>query len=110
MDQVARWSAAERRELFTQAAARLGIGSALVMEKDFWVCWTLKHVVALRGQPRLIFKGGTSLSKVFGLIRRFSASVDTSKPAIHRQRKTGHRAGAQGEGDVARPLLGTQGG
>ena len=53
MDQVARWSAAERRELFTQAAARLGIGSALVMEKDFWVCWTLKHVVALKTSTSL---------------------------------------------------------
>jgi len=97
MDQVARWSAAERRDLFTEAAARLGFGNALIMEKDFWVCWVLKHVVALRGQPRLIFKGGTSLSKVFGLIRRFSEDVDL---AFHR-----HDLGFSGPRDPAAPGL-----
>ena len=97
MDQVARWTAAERSELFTEAAARLGIGGALVMEKDFWVCWTLRHVAALRNQPRLIFKGGTSLSKVFRLIRRFSEDIDL---AFHR-----HDLGFSGQRDPAAPDL-----
>ena len=48
-----------------------------IVEKDFWVCWILKHLFAepaLKGQ--LVFKGGTSLSKVFGLIDRFSEDID----------------------------------
>ena len=48
-----------------------------VIEKDFWVCWVLKQLFAdseLRN--RLVFKGGTSLSKVFGLIDRFSEDID----------------------------------
>jgi hypothetical protein len=48
-----------------------------IVEKDFWVCWTLKHLFAepaLKGQ--MVFKGGTSLSKVFGLIDRFSEDID----------------------------------
>lgn len=40
MDEVARWPAAERAELFREAAARMGMGIApLLTEKDFWVCW-----------------------------------------------------------------------
>lgn len=97
VDQVARWTSADRRDLFSETAARLGLGNALIMEKDFWVCWTLEHVVALRGQPRLIFKGGTSLSKVFGLIRRFSEDIDL---AFHR-----HDLGFSDERDPAAPGL-----
>ena len=49
------------------------------MEKDFWVCWTLKRVFTLPDPPAgLLFKGGTSLSKVFGVIERFSEDVDLS--------------------------------
>jgi len=97
VDQVARWGPDDRRELFTETAARLGFGSALIMEKDFWVCWALKQVMALEGQPRIIFKGGTSLSKVFGLIRRFSEDVDLG---FHR-----HDLGFSGQRDPAAPGL-----
>ena len=48
------------------------------MEKDFWVCLVL-DVLYNRlpdGHPKLLFKGGTSLSKAFGLIRRFSEDID----------------------------------
>jgi hypothetical protein len=48
-----------------------------VVEKDFWVCWVLKQLFAdpdLKDQ--MVFKGGTSLSKVFGLINRFSEDID----------------------------------
>ncbi|HKI33861.1 MAG TPA: hypothetical protein VKA46_18555 [Gemmataceae bacterium] len=48
----------------------MGLPPALV-EKDFWVAWTLKQVFAidsLRG--RVLFKGGTSLSGLFPAIRR----------------------------------------
>ena len=68
---------AERRDLFLGAAARLGTAVQNV-EKDFWVCWTLDALFngLPVGGPRLLFKGGTSLSKAFGLISRFSEDID----------------------------------
>lgn len=76
MESVARLSAAERRELFTETAARKGMTPAIV-EKDFWVCWTLGRLFAHADLSRLLmFKGGTSLSKVFNLIERFSEDID----------------------------------
>jgi hypothetical protein len=70
-------SDAERRDLFLGAAARLGTAVQNV-EKDFWVCWTLDALFngLKAGGPRLLFKGGTSLSKAFGLISRFSEDID----------------------------------
>jgi hypothetical protein len=50
MDDVARMPAAELRELFTEAANRYG-STPEVMEKDFWVTWTLKHVFDLGPSP-----------------------------------------------------------
>jgi hypothetical protein len=79
MDDVARMKPGDRRDLFTEAAAQHGRISAVVIEKDFWVCWTLKHIFALGPAPaQLIFKGGTSLSKVYGVIERFSEDIDLS--------------------------------
>ena len=76
MESVARLSSAERRELFAETAARKGMTVAIV-EKDFWVCWTLNRLFAHPGLSRLLmFKGGTSLSKVFNLIERFSEDID----------------------------------
>jgi hypothetical protein len=76
MESVARLSSSERRELFTEAAARKGMTPAIV-EKDFWVCWTLGRLFAHTNLSRLLmFKGGTSLSKVFNLIERFSEDID----------------------------------
>jgi hypothetical protein len=68
---------AERRDLFLGAATRLGTAVQNV-EKDFWVCWTLDVLFngLPAGGPRLLFKGGTSLSKAFGLISRFSEDID----------------------------------
>ena len=70
-------SDAERRDLFLGTAARLGTAVQNV-EKDFWVCWTLDALFngLPAGGPRLLFKGGTSLSKAFGLIPRFSEDID----------------------------------
>jgi hypothetical protein len=67
----------ERRGLFLTAAARLGT-TVQNVEKDFWVCWTLEALFngLPPGGPRLLFKGGTSLSKAFGLISRFSEDID----------------------------------
>jgi hypothetical protein len=66
-----------RAGLFTATAQRLGT-TPQNAEKDFWVCWTLDALFnGLKpGGPRLLFKGGTSLSKAFGLIPRFSEDID----------------------------------
>ena len=74
MDDVARLPGNERAELYTETAARMNLTPVLI-EKDFWVCWTLKRLFEHR-ERRLLFKGGTSLSKAFGLIRRFSEDID----------------------------------
>lgn len=50
-----------------------------IVEKDFWVCWTLKTLFELPpGNPSLTFKGGTSLSKAYGIIDRFSEDIDVA--------------------------------
>ena len=47
------------------------------VEKDLWVCWTLRELFSLPGVgEHLTFKGGTSLSKAWKLIRRFSEDID----------------------------------
>jgi predicted nucleotidyltransferase component of viral defense system len=72
MDKFIQSKPEDRRTAFVQAAAARQLSPEIV-EKDFWVCWTLKE---LFGPPaigeHLIFKGGTSLSKVFKVIERFA--------------------------------------
>ncbi|MDT8342288.1 MAG: nucleotidyl transferase AbiEii/AbiGii toxin family protein [Longimicrobiales bacterium] len=61
-------------DLVAGVATERGVADVLV-EKDYWVChvlWSLKHVSGFEIQ----FKGGTSLSKGFGLIERFSEDLD----------------------------------
>ena len=67
----------DRLDLFLATANRIGAPVGHV-EKDFWVCWTLNALYRERpaGGPRLLFKGGTSLSKAYGLIQRFSEDID----------------------------------
>ncbi|MEX1040505.1 MAG: nucleotidyl transferase AbiEii/AbiGii toxin family protein [Pirellulaceae bacterium] len=78
MDDVARMSARDLGDLFGETARRKGIPTEIV-EKDFWVCWILKRLFASSRCPyRFIFKGGTSLSKAYGAIDRFSEDVDLS--------------------------------
>ncbi len=78
MDEIARLPITDQADLFESAGRQRGLTSA-IMEKDFWVCWTLKRVFTLPDPPAgLLFKGGTSLSKVFGVIERFSEDVDLS--------------------------------
>jgi len=76
MQGVAAWSGSDRADLMREAAAIRGLPPEVV-EKDFWVCWTLDRLFASTAMARkILFKGGTSLSKVFGLIERFSEDVD----------------------------------
>jgi len=73
----------ERRLIIEQVAARCGI-LPVIVEKDFWVCWILGRIFQCPAMaPGVLFKGGTSLSKVFGVIQRFSEDADLSvAPAI----------------------------
>ncbi|MBT9459747.1 MAG: nucleotidyl transferase AbiEii/AbiGii toxin family protein, partial [Burkholderiaceae bacterium] len=68
-------SASERLEALAQAADASGRPPHL-LEKDVWVVWSLRHVFAAPYAPHLVFKGGTSLSKAYGVIQRFSEDVD----------------------------------
>lgn len=76
METVAILTTAERKELFGETATKKNISPAIV-EKDFWVCWVLKRIFEDPSLSKLLmFKGGTSLSKVFNLIERFSEDID----------------------------------
>jgi len=76
MDRVAGLTEAERVELFTVAAEHHAL-AGLAIEKDFWICWVLQKIFSDDSlKNKLLFKGGTSLSKCFGLIQRFSEDID----------------------------------
>lgn len=100
MDNIARFTANQRAELFSETAMRKGIGPAII-EKDFWVCWVLRRLFAIESiSARLLFKGGTSLSKAFHLIERFSEDIDfilnwtevtQDDPQAHRSRSQQER-------------------
>ncbi|MDH7793885.1 nucleotidyl transferase AbiEii/AbiGii toxin family protein [Ochrobactrum sp. AN78] len=79
MDKVALLPTEDRAALFGETGAARGMANTIV-EKDFWVCWTLKRLFAVQGKDTasLVFKGGTSLSKAFNAIRRFSEDIDLS--------------------------------
>ena len=68
-------STAERLEALDLAADTSGRLPHL-LEKDIWVVWSLQHLFAGPYAGHLVFKGGTSLSKAYGVIRRFSEDVD----------------------------------
>lgn len=69
---------ADQAVIIREVAARRGL-SAVMVEKDFWVSWTLALLFAHpEFGEQLVFKGGASLSKVFGVIERFSEDIDLS--------------------------------
>jgi hypothetical protein len=76
MDSVAFLNENERQALFGETARMMNTTPA-IPEKDFWVVWVLGKLFGdVRLKQILQFKGGTSLSKVFGLIGRFSEDID----------------------------------
>src|SRR3990167_7651819 len=78
MDKFISLDAKDKRAYFEVAAANLNIIPQLV-EKDFWVCWILKILFSLPDVgTHLTFKGGTSLSKCYNVIKRFSEDIDIS--------------------------------
>ncbi len=75
--EILRSSVDERRALFSAGASNMGTRAENI-EKDLYVCWVLDFLFNRRPTDpvRLYFKGGTSLSKAYGLIRRFSEDID----------------------------------
>ena len=65
----------DQRRVLQQASARCGLPPQAI-EKDLWVSNILQIVFDLPFADKLIFKGGTSLSKVWHLIERFSEDID----------------------------------
>ena len=66
----------ERRiEILNQAGNALGL-PAIAIEKDWWVTLSLNASFSLKYSPHIVFKGGTSLSKGWDLIERFSEDID----------------------------------
>ncbi len=71
-------SEGQRSLAFEQTAAVRGLDPVIV-EKDFWVCWLLGVLWGIPSlAPHVVFKGGTSLSKVYRVIDRFSEDIDLS--------------------------------
>lgn len=64
-----------KKNAFEQIAEKTGM-SAFAVEKDWWVVQTLSIVFEMAVASHLVFKGGTSLSKAWGLIKRFSEDID----------------------------------
>lgn len=65
----------DRAEIFIQTSAEVGLPPAAV-EKDFWVTMVLNAVFNTDNADDLVFKGGTSLSKAWKIIERFSEDID----------------------------------
>jgi hypothetical protein len=69
----------DERELFFRSASDIKNMPFEIIEKDYWVVWVLERLFSLdKLKPHLTFKGGTSLSKIYGLIDRFSEDIDLS--------------------------------
>ena len=76
MNQIVKISEKDRNALFKNTAAKMGMTEAII-EKDFWVCYTLDYLFhRCKWKDHIAFKGGTSLSKAYGLIERFSEDID----------------------------------
>lgn len=77
MPEFLRLSTGEQADILSGMAAKTG-RSAQVLQKDVWVCWALMELFGRKSAIRMAFKGGTSLSKIFQAIHRFSEDVDVT--------------------------------
>lgn len=76
MKDVAKLSIKDRTELFQATAISMGM-QPNVIEKDFWVCFMIDHLFNdCKYKKAFVFKGGTSLSKSYHVIERFSEDID----------------------------------
>ena len=74
--EIANFPDSDLRDIFLQVSSEMDIPPSLV-EKDFWVSLMLKYLYSdSPWKHRLLFKGGTSLSKCYGAIHRFSEDID----------------------------------
>src|SRR5579863_3635866 len=78
MDQILSIPKEDQARYYQEAAARSSmIKSPIILEKDYWVCWTLKQIFSMPEiNSHITFKGGTSLSKCYNIINRFSEDCD----------------------------------
>ena len=76
MDTFLKLTPADQLDAYLEVNRAMGLDAASV-EKDFWVCWTLRELFTAPGiGDHLTFKGGTSLSKAWKLVQRFSEDID----------------------------------
>ena len=76
MRNIAKIPPKDREALFRNTADKMGMNEAII-EKDFWVCYMLDYLFhRCAWKDNFAFKGGTSLSKAYGLIERFSEDID----------------------------------
>ena len=76
MRHIARLNNNDRKALFHNTASKMSMTDAIV-EKNFWVCYILDYLFHRSAwKDKIAFKGGTSLSKAYGLIERFSEDID----------------------------------
>ena len=91
MQEFAKLSAVERAEIIRNAAQAKSMAPAIV-EKDFWVCWTLDYLFThSQHKDSFSFKGGTSLSKGFGFI--ISSQTRVIFPCVAVQPSVGQPVG-----------------
>ncbi len=77
-DSLTEWfklSDGTRLNVFLEVSNRAGLPAGAI-EKDWWVIHTLELIFSMECAPHTVFKGGTSLSKAWGLIERFSEDID----------------------------------
>jgi hypothetical protein len=74
-EQFLQLEAQEQSRIYRALSPKLARSPA-VLEKDVWVCWALQTLFTIPDRLPMAFKGGTSLSKVFGVIARFSEDID----------------------------------
>lgn len=72
----------ERKVIYQDVSNKLGVPPQAV-EKDVWVTLMLRVIFSSDHADRFIFKGGTSLSKAYNLIQRFSEDVDLGIDRTH---------------------------
>ena len=75
MNKILTLTEAQRKIVFEQTAVRIHL-PVVAIEKDFWVTEILNLLFSLPYAEKMVFKGGTSLSKIWGVIRRFSEDID----------------------------------
>jgi len=77
MDDFLQLNMQQRGEIIAAGSVKLG-KAPVILEKDVWVCWALRTLFSMPDRNEMAFKGGTSLSKVYGAIQRFSEDLDVT--------------------------------